>query len=693
MKNIYLRNISINSLINISLDQKKIFLKKGINNIHDLLLYFIPLRYEDYRKISKINVVIPNNVYIIKGTVINCKKIIKKNRYIFLYKIKDESGDLFLRFFYFSPQIKKTLFIGATVTFYGKIIKNFNQLEIIHPKFLMNNKDYLNIKKKSIIPIYPKMLGISQNTIKFFIKKALNLLKEVHIKEIIPEFIKNNLIDFSSALREIHQPSIDLYKNTLKENIIFLAKKRLILEEILAYHLHLIFLKKIKQQYKSIPFFINKKSVEKFISNLPFQLTNAQKKVINEINQDLKNDFPMYRLIQGEVGSGKTLIAAITALNVILHGKQVALMVPTELLVEQHKKKFLKWFLPFNIKIVCLTGKQNKKIRQEQYHQIASGYVLMIIGTQALLQKKVIFKNLSLIIIDEDHRFGVNQRFSILEKSEYKKKYPHQLMMTATPIPRTINMVSFEYINISIIKELPKNRLPIVTVIIPDIRRKKLINRIKKILEKGQQIYWICTSIIQSKSLNIRDLEITLKELKNLLPQYNIGILHGKMKDSEKKNIMFLFKKNFFQLLVTTTIIEVGIDIPNVSLIIIENSERLGLSQLHQLRGRVGRGSHQSYCIMLYKHPLNEIAKKRFKILKNYNSGFEIAKYDLEHRGFGDFLGTRQTGFINFKVANPFKHRLSFLEMKKTAFYIYKKFPNIAQEILNRWYPNIKNFF
>ncbi len=426
---------------------------------------------------------------------------------------------------------------------------------------------------------------------------------------------------------------------------------------------------------------------DQLLAALPFSPTSAQKRVVAEIEKDLANDFPMLRLVQGDVGSGKTLVAALAALNVIAHGKQVAMMAPTELLAEQHAINFRQWLAPLGLEVGWLAGKQKGKARQAQQDAIASGSVAMVVGTHALFQEQVKFNGLALVIIDEQHRFGVHQRLALWEKGEEQGFHPHQLIMTATPIPRTLAMTAYADLDTSTIDELPPGRTPVTTVAIPDSRRSEIIERVQKACHEGRQAYWVCTLIEESDLLEAQAAEATWEELNVALPDLRVGLVHGRMKPAEKLAVMQAFKANEIQLLIATTVIEVGVDVPNASLMIIENPERLGLAQLHQLRGRVGRGAVASHCVLLYKAPLSKTAQKRLQVLRDSNDGFVIAQHDLEIRGPGELLGTRQTGNAEFKVADLLRDQAMIPEVQRVARHIHQHYPEQAQALIERWLP------
>lgn len=447
------------------------------------------------------------------------------------------------------------------------------------------------------------------------------------------------------------------------------------------------------QRFHAQPLSANDALKNKLLAALPFKPTGAQARVVAEIERDMALDVPMMRLVQGDVGSGKTLVAALAALRAVAHGKQVALMAPTELLAEQHANNFRNWFAPLGIEVGWLAGKQKGKARLAQQEAIASGQVQMIVGTHAIFQEQVQFNGLALVIIDEQHRFGVHQRLALWEKGQQQGFHPHQLIMTATPIPRTLAMTAYADLDTSVIDELPPGRTPVTTVAIPDTRRTDIIDRVRHAcMTEGRQAYWVCTLIEESELLEAQAAEATWEELKLALPELNVGLVHGRMKPAEKQAVMTSFKQGELHLLVATTVIEVGVDVPNASLMIIENPERLGLAQLHQLRGRVGRGAVASHCVLLYKTPLSKTAQIRLQVLRDSNDGFVIAQKDLEIRGPGELLGTRQTGNAEFKVADLLRDQAMIPEVQRLARHIHERYPQQAKALIERWMPETERY-
>ncbi|HFF3148849.1 TPA: ATP-dependent DNA helicase RecG, partial [Vibrio cholerae] len=489
----------------------------------------------------------------------------------------------------------------------------------------------------------------------------------------------------AQALKIIHRPSADIDLRLFEQGR-HPAQIRLIMEELLAQNLSMLAIRSQGQQDVALPLAPVHQLKQQLLAQLPFSPTKAQQRVVAEIEADLAKPHPMMRLVQGDVGSGKTLVAALAAVRAIEHGYQVALMAPTELLAEQHALNFAQWLEPMGIQVGWLAGKLKGKARETELARIASGEVKMVVGTHALFQEQVSFDHLALVIIDEQHRFGVHQRLELREKGAKQGAYPHQLIMTATPIPRTLAMTAYADLETSVIDELPPGRTPIQTVAIPDTKRDEIVERIRHAcLNEGKQAYWVCTLIDESEVLEAQAAAETAEELQRKLPEVKIGLVHGRMKPAEKQAVMQAFKNNELHLLVATTVIEVGVDVPNASLMIIENPERLGLAQLHQLRGRVGRGTVASHCVLLFHAPLSKTAQKRLGVLRESNDGFVIAQRDLEIRGPGELLGTKQTGLADFKIADLVRDQQLVPQVQRIARHIHERYPQNAQAIIDRW--------
>lgn len=666
--------------------------KLGIHSIQDLLFH-LPHRYEDRTKIYPINTLSPGMTVLISGRV-ELTNVLMKGRRSLLCKINDQTGHLTLKFFHFNAQQKSNLSPGTLISCFGEVRLGYQGLEIVHPEYKIITSTE-NITEDCLTPIYPLTEGLRQSTVRKAITQSISLCitNEHHLTEWLPQTIldKFNFPSLSNALLSIHAPEEHISAEQLQQGDLP-ALKRLAFEELLAHHLTLLKSKNAVKKWQAPLFKANKSLTDKFLSSLAFQLTAAQKRVIAEIEIDCTSNHPMLRLIQGDVGSGKTVVAAYAALLAISTGYQVGIMAPTELLAEQHLRNFKLWFKNSETNVAYLTGQLKGKARKETIESIKEGSADIIIGTHALFQESVIFKKLGLIIIDEQHRFGVHQRLALREKGQIDNYRPHQLIMTATPIPRTLAMLQYSDLDISIIDELPPGRKPISTSVIPSDRREEVITKISQWTEKNHQTYWVCTLIEESDVLQCEAAEKTFEHLTLSLPNVRIALVHGRMKSAEKEATMQAFKNHDYDLLVATTVIEVGVDVPNANLMIIENAERLGLSQLHQLRGRVGRGDQESYCLLMYQLPLSNMGKHRLGILRESNDGFVIAEKDLELRGPGDVMGTRQTGLMQLKIANLNRDTALLDHIEEAAEIICSQHPNSIQPIIDRWLGNTTHY-
>jgi len=685
MKGRLLDAIPLTSLSGVGASQADKLAKLGLETIQDLLLH-LPLRYEDRTRLYAINDLQPGLFATIEGEVLRSDISFGRRRML-TCQISDGTGLVTLRVFNFNAAMKNSLAAGRRVTAYGEIKRGTIGAEIIHPEYRIQGENSEVVLQESLTPVYPTTEGIRQATLRKLTDQALELLDTVPIVELLPEELSRSLISLPEALHLLHRPPPDIQLADLEKGH-HPAQRRLIMEELLAHNLSMLAVRAGTQSYKALPLHHDDRLKKQFLASLPFSPTGAQDRVVAEIEQDLAKSYPMMRLVQGDVGSGKTLVAALAALCAIAQGQQVGLMAPTELLAEQHANNFRQWFEPLGIQVGWLAGKQKGKARQAQQEAIASGQVSMVVGTHAIFQEQVLFSSLSLVIIDEQHRFGVHQRLALWEKGLQQGFHPHQLIMTATPIPRTLAMTAYADLDTSVIDELPPGRTPVTTVAIPDTRRSDIISRVKSACElENRQAYWVCTLIEESEMLEAQAAEATWEGLKEALPALNIGLVHGRMKAQEKQAVMQAFKKGEVQLLVATTVIEVGVDVPNASLMIIENPERLGLAQLHQLRGRVGRGAVASHCVLLYKTPLSKTAQKRLQVLRDSNDGFVIAQQDLEIRGPGELLGTRQTGSAEFKVADLLRDQAMIPDVQRIARYLQQQFPEHAKALIERWLP------
>ncbi|GKX55796.1 ATP-dependent DNA helicase RecG [Leminorella grimontii] len=685
MKGRLLDAVPLSALSGVGASQSAKLAKLGLFTVQDLLFH-LPMRYEDRTRLYPIGELLPGLHATVEGEVVRCDIVFGRRRML-TCQITDGTGVLTMRFFNFNAAMKNGLSAGRRVKAYGEVKRGTHGAEILHPEYrIQGDRDAIELEE-NLTPVYPTTEGVRQATLRKLTDQALALLDTCAVVELLPAELLGNLISLPQALKTLHRPPPDIQLATLEQGQ-HPAQRRLILEELLAHNLSMLATRAGAQSYRAQALAGGEALKRCLLSSLPFSPTGAQTRVVAEIEQDLAKPYPMMRLVQGDVGSGKTLVAALAALAAIESGKQVALMAPTELLAEQHANGFRQWFEPLGIKVGWLAGKQKGKARQEQMAAVASGEVSMVIGTHAIFQEQVKFSSLALVIIDEQHRFGVHQRLALWEKGEEQGFHPHQLVMTATPIPRTLAMTAYADMDTSVIDELPPGRTPVTTVAIPDSRRDDVIARVQSACkQEGRQAYWVCTLIEESDVLEAQAAEATAEELKSVLPELSIGLVHGRMKSQEKQAVMQAFKQGELQLLVATTVIEVGVDVPNASLMIIENPERLGLAQLHQLRGRVGRGAVASHCVLLYKTPLSKTAQKRLQVLRDSNDGFVIAQKDLEIRGPGELLGTRQTGITEFKVADLLRDQSMIPEVQRVARYIHQNHPDSASALIERWLP------
>lgn len=680
-----LNAIPLNTLSGIGPSLVNKFARLGLESLQDLLLH-LPARYEDRTKRYPIGEALPGMTVTVQGEVLNSDISFGRKRML-TCRLRDESGVLTLRFFHFNAAMKNSLSPGQWVTAYGEIRRGQLGSEIIHPEWHVISERSEITLAAALTPVYPTTEGVRQATLRSAIDQALKLLDITPVPELLPPELSGALMSLADALRMLHRPPPEISLDDLALGR-HPAQRRLILEELLAHNLSMLAVRAGVQKDRALPLRADNLLSRRFLAALPFSPTGAQRRVVAEITQDLARDVPMMRLVQGDVGSGKTLVAALAALCAISDGRQVALMAPTELLAEQHAQNFRDWFAPLGIEVGWLAGKQKGKARQAQQEAISDGRVSMIVGTHAIFQEQVRFAGLALVIIDEQHRFGVHQRLALWEKGVAQGFHPHQLIMTATPIPRTLAMTAYADLDTSVIDELPPGRTPVTTVAIPDTRRAEIIQRVRQAcLQEQRQAYWVCTLIEDSDMLEAQAAEATWQELQSALPELRVGLVHGRMKALEKQQLMLAFKAGEVQLLVATTVIEVGVDVPNASMMIIENPERLGLAQLHQLRGRVGRGAVASHCVLLYKSPLSKTAQSRLQVLRDNNDGFVIAQRDLEIRGPGELLGTRQTGNAEFWVADLLRDQAMIPEVQRLARHIHQHHPDSARALIERWMP------
>ena len=657
--------------------------KLHLHSAWDLALH-LPLRYEDETQIIPIAAAPIGEICQVEGVVLH-QEIQFKPRKQLIARIKDDSGAcLNLRFIHFYPNHQKQLAQGATVRALGEIKRGFYGDEMIHPKLKSPENNKL---AQSLTPIYPTTNGLNQPTLRKAVQAALDA---VDLTEVLPRRLLKSLKlpSLAESLRTLHNPPPELSMQTLADGA-FPAWQRLKFDELLAQQLSMRLARQRRKSGNAKPLIGNGVLSKKLLANLPFRLTHAQQRVCDEIRADLANHVPMHRLLQGDVGSGKTIVAALSALVALeCEGVQVAIMAPTEILAEQHFIKFKQWFETLGIRVAWLSGSLKKKAKDEAKAALANGEIRVVVGTHALFQDDVLFDNLGLVIVDEQHRFGVAQRLALKNKGQDV----HQLMMSATPIPRTLAMSFLADLDVSSIDELPPNRTPIKTKLVNQLRRNDVEGFVLSTCQKGQQAYWVCPLIEESETLQLQTATDTLAELQNHLPSLNIGLVHGRMKAAEKVAVMSEFISGSLNVLVATTVIEVGVDVPNASLMVIEHAERMGLAQLHQLRGRVGRGAAASTCVLLFAEPLGQVSKARLKVIHEHTDGFEIARQDLEIRGPGEFLGARQSGAPMLRFADLQTDMVLLEQARQAAADLVAHEPDVVARHLERWLGSREGF-
>ena len=619
----------------------------GLRSDMDLVLH-LPMRYEDETQIVSIREACLRGGHVsqVEGVVTKNEISFKPRRQL-LVTIADESGDLLLRFMNFYGSQVKQMAEGVRIRARGELKHGFFGAEMVHPQYKVVNEGAP--LPNSLTPVYPAGEGLSQTVLRRAIADAM---KRIDWSDTVPAGIraKMGLIDFEPAVKLLHYPPADVDEHALGEKS-HPAWERMKFDELLAQQLSLKRAQRARREKGAPPLRAVGALSEAFLRALPFKLTGAQGRVVEEIRADLREGYPMQRLLQGDVGSGKTVVSALAAAQAIDSGYQAALMAPTEILAEQHFRKIAAWMEPLGVKVAWLTGSLKKKEKAASNELIESGEAQLVIGTHALIQDTVQFAKLGLVIVDEQHRFGVGQRLTLRNKGS-DGLVPHQLMMSATPIPRTLAMTYYADLEVSVIDELPPGRSPIVTRAIDQMRRDEVIERVYAAALEGRQVYWVCPLIEESEALQLQTATETHETLAESLPELQVGLVHGRMKPLEKQEVMDAFTAGQVHVLVATTVIEVGVDVPNASLMVIEHAERFGLSQLHQLRGRVGRGSAASVCLLLYQSPLGQVAKQRLMTMRETTDGFEIARRDLEIRGPGEFLGARQSGQAMLRFAD-----------------------------------------
>ncbi len=659
--------------------------KLDIHSLQDLLFH-LPMRYQDRTRVTPIGQTRSGQDVMLEGHIVSCDVEFGRRRSL-CCRIRDEGGMISLRFFHFSAAQQRMLAPGKRLRCYGEVRSGKTGFELYHPEYQLLDSNQPEPVEQHLTPVYPATEGLQQARLRNLIEQALVWLKTHRaLDEWLPVELltRHRFMSLTDALIYVHQPPVDapVEKLTAGQHP---AQQRLALEELLAHRLSLRRVRQLAQQYNAPALKPTGACTRVLLSRLPFALTAAQQRVYQEIASDMNQSLPMLRLLQGDVGSGKTVVAALSALQAVENGFQAAIMAPTELLAEQHLINFSQWLEPLGIKVGWLSGKVKGRKRDQELMRLVNGDVQVVIGTHALFQADVHFARLGLVIIDEQHRFGVHQRMALRDKGVEGQQLPHQLVMTATPIPRTLAMSAYADLEVSVIDELPPGRTPVRTLIVSGERRSEVVERIHQACHDGQQAYWVCTLIEESEVLQCQAAEVTAATLQAQLPDLNIALVHGRMKARDKTAVMEAFKRGEYALLVATTVIEVGVDVPNASLMVIENPERLGLAQLHQLRGRVGRGARASHCLLLYQSPLSQAGKHRLGIMRDSNDGFYIAEQDLKLRGPGQVLGTQQTGLMSFRVADLIRDA-SLLEMtREIAEQLQQHYPEHVDPLIRRW--------
>jgi ATP-dependent DNA helicase RecG len=654
----------------------------GIHSVEDLLFH-LPLRYQDRTRISPMGALRPGVEAQIEGEIDYAEVVFRRRRSL-LCHISDGTGSILLRFFHFSAAQKEQLQRGRRIRCYGEPRRGPSGLEMVHPEYRVLDEHEDAPLDEALYPIYPATEGLHQKSLVRLTDQALKRLADT--KDWLPEALLRDegLPGLSEALSLVHRPGPEVPVAALLTGQ-HPAQQRLAFEELLAHQLSLGQLRQKARAHDAPVLKPDGPRFHDFLQSLPFELTAAQQRVIEEIAGDVVQPVPMLRLVQGDVGSGKTVVAAAACLMGIEAGHQVAVMAPTEILAGQHLEKFREWFEPLGMAVAWLSGGMKAAERRAMQERIASGDARIVVGTHALFQDDVVFDDLALVVIDEQHRFGVHQRMSLRDKGRDARIVPHQLIMTATPIPRTLAMTAYADLDLSVIDELPPGRTPVRTVALANSRRDEVVQRVERACAEGRQAYWVCTLIEESEALQCEAAEGTAQALSEALPDIRVGLVHGRMKSVDKEAVMQAFKAGKVQLLVATTVIEVGVDVPNASLMIIENAERLGLAQLHQLRGRVGRGSRESSCVLMYQSPLSENGRRRLNALRETTDGFEIARIDLELRGPGEVLGTRQTGMMQFRIADLDRDQALVPRVQQAAHTLLAQYPEHVAPLISRW--------
>ncbi len=656
----------------------------GVESTEDLL-FLLPLRYEDRTRVLPLGEVLPGQRVAVEGEILLTELSFRGRRQM-LCRISDGSGFLTLRFFHFSSQQQQGLARGLRIRCFGEARRGPQGLEMVHPEYRRADSAAAKAAEEHLTPIYPATEGVTQGRLRVIVGLALEQMGAIELPDWLPPDLlgEAHLPSLREALTYVHRPPADAPVEALL-NWRHPAQRRLAFEELLA---HQLSLQQLKEGIQSNPgWALHSTGLMKATlkAALPFQLTAAQTRVLDEIERDLARPTPMLRLVQGDVGCGKTLVAALAATHAVELHLQAALMAPTELLADQHAQNFRRWFEPLGVGVAVLTGRLSGRARTASLTAIREGHAGIVIGTHALFQESVRFKSLALVIVDEQHRFGVHQRLSLREKGGVDGRHPHQLIMTATPIPRTLAMTAYADLDISVIDQLPPGRTPVKTVVLADTRRDEVVMRIRTACLLGRQAYWVCPLIDESDEMPYRAAEETAKALTEALPEVVVDLVHGRMPGAARESAMRRFKEGAIQLLVATTVIEVGVDVANATLMVIENAESLGLAQLHQLRGRVGRSHHASSCLLLYHPPLSSLARERLAVMRDTNDGFVVARRDLELRGPGELLGTRQTGLAQMRVADLLRDADMLPTVQKAADALLREWPSHVTPLIRRW--------
>ncbi len=650
------------------------------------LLFLLPFRYEDRTRIAPIGSLLPGQRAVVEAEI-ELTEVVYRGRRSMLCRLADGTGSLTLRFFYFSRAQQQGLTRGKRVRCYGEVRKGTGGLEMVHPEYRLLAEQNAQPLDTHLTPVYPATEGIQQGRLRSLITQVL-AKRTVNCADLLPAELAagHKLPALHAALEFLHRPPAGAALDELAAGR-HPAQRRLIIEELLAHYLSLRQLRDRVSHLQARALAPADENVTNFLRSLGFELTGDQQSSIDIIRKDLANTRPMMRLVQGDVGCGKTIVAAVAALVAADADTQVAIMAPTELLAEQHRDNFAAWLQPLGISVAWLSGSLKAAQRKRALAAIAAGEAQVIIGTHALFQAGVEYARLGLVIVDEQHRFGVHQRMSLMEKGSTGTFRPHQLVMTATPIPRTLAMTLYADLDVSIIREMPPGRQPVTTVAVSDQRRGEVVSRVKDALASGQRAYWVCPLVEESEALHYQDAESTHTMLSEALPGIAVGLIHGRMKAAAKEQVMKAFADGQLQVLVATTVIEVGVDVPEATLMIIENAERMGLAQLHQLRGRVGRGTGQSTCVLIYssQNPLSAHARQRIDVMRETNDGFVVAQKDLELRGPGEVLGKRQTGLLQMRVADLGRDAWLLPEVQQLADELLVRYPERVDMLIDRW--------